>query len=170
MATHNVICPYCHQTFNRDKEPFIQLGRRYAHPECHQKAESQKTQDEKDLQDLEEYILKLLNLEYITPRIRKLINDYKEKNNYSYTGIRKALYYFYEIQKNPIEKANGSIGIVPYIWDEAYRYYYDKWERDQKNDVEIINKALKPQDIIIKIPPPERTKKKRRLFSFLDEK
>ena len=38
---HNVKCYYCGKTFNRDKEPFVQVGsRRYAHKLCAEKAET----------------------------------------------------------------------------------------------------------------------------------
>jgi hypothetical protein len=46
---------------------------------------------------------------------------------YTYSGIKRTLEYFYEVKKNSIEKANGGIGIVPWVYEEAKRYYYNQW-------------------------------------------
>lgn len=54
-------------------------------------------------------------------------NFHKEKN-YSYSGMYKSLKYFFEIKGNPIEKANGGIGIIPWIWDDALKYWRALWE------------------------------------------
>ena len=64
--------------------------------------------------------------------------------------------YAYEVKKLDINKSNG-IGIIPYIYQDAYNYYYNLWLINQKNVVEI------------KIPQPELKPRKRKLFTFLDE-
>ena len=120
---------------------------------------------------LENYIMKLFGDSYITPRIRSQIKQFREEYNYTYSGIHKALIYFFEIKKNSIEKANNGIGIVPYVYKDAYNYYYAIWEAQQKNEaklVEIKRVPIKEVETII-IPPPERKIKKRNLFSFLDD-
>jgi hypothetical protein len=165
---HFVKCLYCEKKFDRDKIPYIQVGRRYAHQECSLSAEDKKTQEEKDKQELDEYIIKLLKIDYIDARIRKQIKTYIEEYNYTYSGIRKALIYFYEIKGNSIEKANGGIGIVPYTYKQAFDYYYALWQAQQQNkDKIIIN--YQPKIIEITIPSPERKVKKRKLFAFLDD-
>jgi hypothetical protein len=100
---------------------------------------------------------------------RKQINDYKNNQNYSYTGILKALTYFYEVKGNSTEKANGGIGIVPYVYQDAYNYYYHIWMAKQTNEVKPIEQYSAPPARVIVIPPPKRVEKKRKLFSFLDE-
>ena len=45
----------------------------------------------------------------------------------------KALIYFYEVKGNSVEKANGGIGIIPWIYKDAYNYYYDLWMIKQRN-------------------------------------
>jgi hypothetical protein len=112
--------------------------------------------------------MKLFNDTYINARIRKQINIYIEEYKFTYSGILKALIYFFEIKGNSIEKANGGIGIVPYVYKDAYNYYYDLWLANQKNE----NKAIKEYIPVIKevrITPPQRKIKKRNIFSFLDE-
>ena len=110
--------------------------------------------------------MELFGLDYVTPRIRKQINQYMSEYNYSYTGILKALKYFYEIKKNNIDKSQNGIGIVPYIYNDAFNYYYALWLAQQKNE----NKEQITYKIEeIHIPVPQRKLKKRKLFSFLDE-
>ena len=62
---HYVTCIYCHKKFDRDHIPFVQVkNKRYAHSECHQEVENSISQEEIDKQELENYILKLLNISY----------------------------------------------------------------------------------------------------------
>ena len=112
--------------------------------------------------------MKLFNADYINARIRKQINDFKAQHNYTYTGMRKSLVYFYEIKKNSLEKANGGIGIIPYIYDSANQYYYNIWLANQTNEAKPIIQ-YQPVEREIIIPPPKRVEKKKKLFSFLDE-
>lgn len=166
---HVVTCVYCKKRFDRDKYPFIQVSkRRYAHKECSEEEDKKISQEEKDKQTLEEYIKKLLAEDYISPRVRKQIKDYRENYNYTYSGIYKALVYFYEVKKNPTEKANGGIGIVPYIYKDAFNYYYALWEAKQVNQGKVLTEYV-PEEKIIKIPVPQKQIKKRRLFTFLEE-
>ena len=54
--------------------------------------------------------------------------DFKKEYNYSYTGIQKTLYWWYEIKKNDLSKANDGIGIVPFIYKDACDYFYRIYE------------------------------------------
>ena len=78
------------------------------------------------------------------------------------------VYYFYEIKNGDKEKANGGIGIIPYVYKDAYNYFYNLWLNQQKNkDIEV--NLYVPKVIEISIPRPQRKVKKRELFTFLDE-
>ena len=69
---HVVTCVYCKQKFDRDKFPFIQVSpRRYAHQECSLTEDQKKSKEEQDKQELEEYIMTLLKMDYIDARVRK---------------------------------------------------------------------------------------------------
>ena len=170
MAKHLVKCSICGKTFDANIEPFVKTckDRRYAHKECFDNESLKKTQEDIDKENLEQYILKLLNLDYIDARVRKQIKTYVEEYNYTYSGIHKALVYFYEIKKNSIEKSNGGIGIVPYTYRDAFNYYYSLWEAQQKNEAKEIEQ-YKPEVIEISISRPERPIKKKKRFNFLDE-
>ena len=52
-----------------------------------------------------------------------------KKKKYTPKGIYFALKYFYEIKKGSIDKANGGIGIVDYIYEESRLYWYEREEK-----------------------------------------
>lgn len=155
--------------FDRDKVPFKQISeRRYAHLTCALAAENEKSQAEKDKEDLEKYIMELLGEEYISPRVRKQMNSYVDEYNFTYSGMKKALVYFYEVKGNDKAKAKGGIGIIPYVYRDAYNYYYSLWVANQKNEHKVIT-DYKPVVREVRIPPPQLKPRKRRLFSFFEE-
>ena len=163
---HPVICYYCGQRFDRDKEPTVQVSaRRYAHKECAEKHQVEKSQDEKDLEELEQYIMKLFDEPFVNARIKKQIKDYKTQYNYTYSGMLKSLIWFYEIKGNSTEKSNGGIGIIPFIYQDALNYYYSLYLAqmvNQEKDVEQYH--AKVREIIIQSPKAPR--KKIRLFDL----
>lgn len=166
---HIVTCVHCKKRFDRDKEPFVQVSsRRYAHKNCSMSEEEKNLQLIKDQEDLNNYIMKLFNTTYILPRVQKQINTYITEYNFTYSGILKALIYFYEVKGNSIEKSNGGIGIVPYIYKDAFNYYYLLWQAQQKNEHKVIKEYVPTVKEIV-IPTPKPRIKKRNLFSFLDE-
>ena len=149
--------------------PFIQVSkRRYAHKECSMSEDEKKLQENKDREELYDYIMKLFNISFVDPKIQKKIKKYIEENNYTYTGIKKALVYCFEIKGNSVEKANGGIGIVPYVYTQAYNYYYSLWLAQQKNEDKVVQEYI-PKVKEIVIPIPEKNPRKRKLFSFLDD-
>lgn len=169
MAKHIVKCSICEKHFDANSEAFVKTSsRRYAHEECYNKKNDSISQDEKDKAELEEYIKQLLSLNAITPKIRKQIKTFTEEYKYTYSGIKKALIYFYEVRGNSVEKANGGIGIVSYVYKQAFDYYYGLWAAQQKNENKNIEE-YKPKVIEITITPPKRKKKTRKIFSFLDK-
>ena len=170
MAKHIVKCLICGNPFDANIEPFIKVNsRRYAHLECYENAEAQRSQEDKDKESLEKYIMKLFNEDYVNARIRKQINEFMSKYNYTYSGIQRSLEYFYEVKGNNINKANGGIGIVPFVYQDAYNYYYSLWLAKQRNVNKDLREYYTPKVVEVKIPVPERKIKKRKLFTFLDE-
>lgn len=171
MAKHLVKCPICNQQFDANTTPYVMVNsRRYAHRACAEAAEQNKTKEEKDKKQLEEYIKNLFGISSITPKIRKQMDTFHKDNNYSYSGMYKSLKYHYEIKRGSIEKANGGIGIIPYIWNDALVYWRALWEAQQQNkDVEIARFILPSREVRIKNPEREPMKHTRKLFTFLDE-
>lgn len=78
-----------------------------------------------------------------------------------YRGQLLALKYFYEVKKNSIDKSNGSIGIIPWIWEES-RTYYSKIEQKQKEIGEAIQQQLERDRLEIKYNPSDYIGKKRK--------
>ena len=125
MAVRMVKCKYCGVQFDRNSEPFVEVGgRRYAHKACAENKEAAIPQEEKDYQALEDYIKKLFKEDYLNAKTRKQIRDFRKEYNYTFSGMLKTLYWWYEIKGHSIDQAQGGIGIIPYVYEEALKYYY----------------------------------------------
>jgi hypothetical protein len=121
-----------------------------------------------DAEKLDDYIMKLFGYDYVPPRAKKQINSYIEEYNYTYSGMLKALIYYYEIEGGDTEKAYDGVGIIPYIYQKAYNYYFNLWQAQQKNTYKNIKQYI-PEIVEVRITSPQRNIPKRSLFSFLDE-
>ena len=153
MAKAIVKCLYCGEQFDRNdpSNHFVKIKRRYAHKNCAEEYENSLTQEQKDLKSLIEYIKELLKEDYNFMKVKKQIEDYHEKYDYSYSGMLRSLKWFYEVKNNSIDKANGGIGIIPFIYNDAYKYYYNIYLAQQKNK-DIENYHTKITEITIQSP------------------
>ena len=79
----------------------------------------------------------------------------------------KALVWFYEIKGNPVDKANGGIGIVPYIYTDARDYYYNLFLAKKILEESEID-TTKTETKYLSIQSPRAKLKKPKLFHFLD--
>ena len=122
-----------------------------------------------DKMKLEQYINKLFHTDYVDPRIQKQIKNYIKEYNFTYSGILKSLVYFYEVKQNPVEKSNDGIGIVPWVYKQAFNYYYAIWLAQQKNTNKTVENYI-PKETEIIIPRHKPKPHKKHLFSFLDDK
>ena len=150
-------CAICGKEFDRNAIQAVRHGaRRYSHWTCEPDGELVPMENKIDpeLDKLNNYIINLLGKDYNAARVKKQIKDFKEQGM-SYSGILKSLIYFYEVKGNSKEKANGGIGIVPFVYKDAYNYYYDLFMAQQRNE----NKKLfieRVREIIIKPPKVEK--------------
>ena len=122
-----------------------------------------------DKMKLEQYINKLFHTDYVDPRIQKQIKNYIKEYNFTYSGILKSLVYFYEVKQNPVEKSNDGIGIVPWVYKQAFNYYYAIWLAKQKNTNKTVENYI-PKETEIVIPRSKPKPYRKHLFSFLDDK
>ena len=77
----------------------------------------------------------------------------------------KTLIYWYEIKGNSIEKANGGIGIIPYVYKDASEYYYSIYLAQIANrDKKIEEHQLKINTF--NIESPRTFVKKPKLFNI----
>lgn len=148
-----VKCLICGEYFDKDKENSIKIKNRYVHDNCYENTE------EGQKYKLENYILNLFGIEKISPLIKKQIENYYNEKKYSYLSILFTLKYFFEIQNGDVTKAKG-IGIVPYVYEDAKKYY------------EHLTKVLKETEnlkvpefkkIFIKITSPKRIEKRKKI-------
>lgn len=163
--TDIVECAYCHQKMSKKKDAPVQLSNgKYVHKHC---AELEEKREKTDSEKLNDYIMKLFEVNYVSPKIKKQINTFIQEYNYSYSGIQKALCYYFEVKHGDIDKSGGGIGIVPYIYKDAYNYYYDLWCAQQKNE-KLDMETYVPKVKEISIEAPKRKTKQDKKFSFLD--
>lgn len=169
-AKHMVKCPVCQQMFDLNTEQGVRYSaRRYAHYKCYPQGEliPLPEPEDADLKKLKDYAKQLLGKEYNAARVNKQIKDFKKEYNYSYSGMLKSLVYFYEVKGNSVDKANGGIGIVPFIYQDAYNYYLALFNAQQNNkDKDVIKYTSQIKEITIK-PPVADIKK--HYFKFLED-
>lgn len=169
---HTVKCAICGETFDRDKVQAVRHGaRRYSHYDCEPNGElvplpaidKEKEQRAKDLSSLKDYIDKLFDGTCNWSQTSLLIKKYETEYGYTYTGMEKALKYFYEIKRNPISKAKGSIGILPHIYEEAKNYYLQIYlaQQEQQKNIDTYQSNSKVQNIKINVQP-----RKKKLFNL----
>jgi hypothetical protein len=155
--------------FDRDKEPFVQVSAaRYAHKACAEKNQVEKTQKEKDYDALVNYIENLFGIGYVSAKVAKQIKEYRETYNYTYSGMLGTLVYWYEVKGATIDQANGGIGIIPYVYDQALQYYYALYLAQIANE----DKDIEHYEVRVKeffIEEPQRIVKPPHLFKFREE-
>jgi hypothetical protein len=166
---HYVICSVCGQRFDRDKIQAVKSGaRRYAHYSCKPDGEIVPLpQVDSEYADLMECIKEIYKDEINYALVKKQIKQYQEEYNYTLSGIKKSLIYFYKVKGNPIDKSKGGIGIVPFVYKDAYNYYYSLFVAQSQNENKNLQQITsKIKEIIIK---PPKIKKKIRLFNLGEE-
>lgn len=166
MAKLMAKCYYCGLQFDRNVEEFVAINsRRYAHKTCYEKAQSNKTQEEKDYEALANYIKRIFGYSTIPSKISRQITDYKRQYDFTYSGMLKALIWWFDVKKNTIEGTNGGIGILPYIYNDAKTYYYGLYIAQMANQgKQIVTKVEE-----VEIAPPQVYVQPPRLFKIEEE-
>ena len=168
---HPVKCSICNETFDRDKVETVKTStKRYAHKSCYDKQQGTLSEEEKMKMRIFEYTRILFKENYNKKRIEtQLAKIMKDNVEYTYSGVYKTLIYWYEVKHGDIEKSNFGLGIVPYIYQDAFRYYKALWETQQRNSNKNIADFI-PKQNVVKIRNPQRQPlKKERHFNLLEE-
>ena len=169
---HKVKCKYCSLIFDADKEPYVYIesSRRYAHKECYEKVNAtvvELTQNEKDYLELEAYLNKKFGK--VSIKAIRQVKNYKDEYGYTYRGIYNALHWWFDITKHPVNESIDGIGIIPFIYEEASRYFEKIRLAQEGNSAASIKKyAPKIREIIIS-PPSIETRSNYKEFKLLDE-
>lgn len=131
-----VKCLYCSKEFLREEESYVQIGNRYAHEECAKEYQEEKDYEEK----IHQLIKEKCGTEYNYKRVQSQIKKFKEQKEQSISPkeIYNVLLYWYNVRKEDPAQSHGGIGIVPYIYNEALKYYRE--ERQRKKKFEEISK------------------------------
>ena len=154
MATQRKVkCPLCGIFFYRSEEENVFYKNRYWHKHCYEAHKEKENQSFKAIEELEKYLCDLFEIDFVNARIKKQIKDMVEQYHFSYSGILGTLKYWYEVKKEPIEKANGGIGIVPYVYSDASKYYETIFFAQALNkDTHADSLILNERNIVIKSP------------------
>lgn len=158
-----ITCCYCKEIFSKKENPdYIMISKsRFCHKKCY---ELEQIRPKTDAEKLDAYLQNLYDQDYVPPNIQRQIKKFIEDYDYTYGGILGTLVYWFDVKHNP-PKAN-TIGIVPYIYQEAKEYFTRLAKIQKSNEI----KEVKPyEQIEIHIKPPQRNVAKRPLFTFLDE-
>lgn len=163
---YKVICPICSKSFYREDESHEQFKGRYYHLECYNEIKKEDIYKK----ELEDCIKRIFNIDVIPPLIKKQIADYsKSEYNYTYSGIKKTLEYFFDIKNNDIKKSKGGIGIIPFVYAEASEYFYKLFLIEERNRKKVIEDKV--IDIVISKPKRTPLKEKREIrLQLLSEK
>ena len=170
MAKHMVTCKYCGQKFDANSIPFISFNagkvKRYAHQVCPEGTEAE-VQISKDKDTLALYVKETMGQTiYDDPKTWVQIDRYY-KQNLTPIGIYNTLVYIYTILKKPLK--DGNLGLIPYYYKDAQDYVLKIKKAQTINEEKIAESDSFYKDINVTIKSPQRKKKVKKLFAFLDE-
>lgn len=169
MAAHMVKCLYCGKMFDAQEDGkntiwFKPRKNRYAHIECGKQHEAEKTQDEKDYEQLYFYVKENQKENFDYVKFKKIVEAWQKDYGFTFNGMYYTLIYFYEVKKNSKEKfINGSIGIIPFCYKDAQNYYYNIYIASQRAGTGSYD-ATKRR--IVEIEPPVARQKPIKLFNL----
>lgn len=161
----DTFCPFCKKKINKYKDKCRRLpGGWYGHEECCIIEDQRKKTPEEEL-DL--YIMRLYDIPFVNPYMKKQIEKYRTEYQYTYSGMLRSLKYWYDIKKTPFDKTKG-VGIIPYIYQDAYNYYYSIWLANQKAKEEEAA-IVKRQTDLVSIGRPAKPRILKKLFNSVDK-
>lgn len=155
-----VKCLYCGEYVSKERFDVLQVGRRYAHQSCIQKDKVNQETKEKIHQKMRTVLGAAYTKTKIDNQLKNLIEGGRSPD-----GILKTLEYWYDIKGNDPKAANGGIGIVDYVYNEAQDYFKRKEENELRyKDVDI--KSFMPTEEIVYQTHPSPFKKPKRVKLF----
>lgn len=157
MPSRKVKCPVCGQLFQREETEYVQFKQRYYHKECYETL----SKNEVIKEQIHTLMREVLGDEYNKARISQQINQFG-KEGISVNDIYKTLTYWYKVQGSSPQKANGGIGIVPFVVGQALDYY-DKKEKRKELNKQVNHEE--PEAVTVVVHPKPISKPRRlRLF------
>lgn len=129
-----VICQYCKE--KGEKSEMVRIDEKNFHKEC--------ANYYSDKKELIHTICEIFNLKRPGPVNEKLIKNYFEQG-YTYQGMTGALIYHYKILNSDKSKGHERIGIIPYVYDEAKKYF-ETQRKDKERIIQQVRKNLKENE------------------------
>ena len=155
-------CSYCGKQISTAKYKTVK-GKKY-HYECYAEmtSKAQEVEVEKKInfsgeayQKLVNYIVELYSVKSIPQKVLKSTAQQEVERivgtyGYSYEGIYNSLVYYHHILVNDIYE-RVSIGIVPYIYDEAQEFFKDMKDVNEAND----SRRVENKKVVVKANQPD---------------
>lgn len=143
-----VHCRICGEEIDRNADPngltWVMKSRNwYYHKNCYETwRESTPATDEEYRAFIFDFIARDLKVSYDYHMCKAQIDKFVRENKMTVKGIFFALKYFYEIKGGDWNKGHGGIGIVPFIYNEACTYWYNR-EKKTKGVVADIERQMR---------------------------
>lgn len=155
----------CYEVYEQEEKEKERLKQEEAEKKKAEKEAKAKASAErkKAIGPLYDYICKIFHYDEVPARIIIQIRQMQKEYGFTESGILKTLQYFYEVKQGTFTKANGGIGIVPYVYDEAKKFYYRIYLAQQGNTNKSLNQLITTENITIKAP--KRKGRKRKLMN-----
>ncbi len=144
---HIVKCLYCGKDIDIDtyyNYTHDKIRRRYYHDSCYEEYEKEAGMRAKIHEKAKEF----LGPSYVKAKVDRQIVEFVADGK-KLSGIYGSLVYWYDKMGNTSENANGGIGIVPHIYQEASEYY----ARQRENKARY--KTVTDEDVESYINQPE---------------
>ena len=133
-------CAKCHQTISPPSSAVAYRSKSYC-PACFSALKDQAAKKDKktsallndpDFLDLSFYLCSLFSIQELTPLLRKQLSEYHNERHWSWKSIALAAKYFFELSPHD-EIQPISLGILPYVYDEAMSYYRSLYQAQEFN-------------------------------------
>ena len=147
-SKYEKVCPGCKERFDI-REGYIKSTTRYWHPKCYEAKQIEKeATTERDLgrQAIFNYLTEV-GFEPNYVRWGQQISKFR-REGYTDVGILLTLKYWFEIKQGDIAKANGGMGIVPFIYQDAQRYYHSILQKQAQLEQEMERFANEDKKVI----------------------
>lgn len=162
-----VHCRICKRAIDRNTEKenvdWIMPSRNfYYHKSCYEnwKRDTANLQMAKEDDEWIDYIYDFIGRDlkgkYNYLKCESQRKSFIKKYGYTNKGMFFALKYYYEIQNNPWDKAEGGIGIIPYIYNDTCAYWEKRYLK-QKDILQVIEKQF-----LDRMDRPELTVKRKK--------
>lgn len=147
-----VICQFCKSQSNKvEKSEAVRIDEKNFHPKC--------AQLYKDREELYATICRIFKFKAPGPKNMAYISKFYNQGM-TYRGMNFSLIYFYEVKRNDTKKANEGVGIIPYIYEEAKKYYEERkmWQEKEKEQLEKIEQIKDKEKEIRYVKAKKREK------------